>query len=123
MKHLLVVALVVLCGCSKDPEHIAVTVQAKCLRCAVEYTAEGVTHRDTLLWNLVRLNGDVFDTVATTGKWNLVLEKGAPVSIRACRLDVSDDTGPASVWITEATERRVDALFPDACAVLDHSVQ
>jgi len=96
MKRLLFACLV-LASCSKEEQATDVSFTASGRMCAVEYiNGDGIVRRDTIIGTL-DYSGDVVDTIPAKGKWNIVIENGDRLYIRACHLRADSIDGPIQV--------------------------
>lgn len=65
--------------------------------CAIEWAnGDGVIRRDTIIGN-VDYSGPVADTMPSKSKWNIVVEDGDRLYIRACHLRADSVDGPIEV--------------------------
>ena len=101
MKHLLP-AVLLLAACQKDngPSDVAYTASGR--MCAVEWTNDGTTYRDTIVGQFVFSGGQAIDTINGTGKWNIKADEGERLFIRACPL-VCDSAVVLSVHVDGET--------------------
>lgn len=75
--------LLVLTSCAKEPQRVDVRLSAKCRECAIEYTANGETHRDTMFWIITEYG----DTTPISSAWNIAfLDGDVGFSFQACPL-------------------------------------
>lgn len=94
MKWVLPLA-VLLMSCQKEPLMISASIEARCEGCVVTRTVGGVSHVDTITWNIDH-SVEPHDTVSGWAKWNTMVEEGAIISVQACTLDSMPTS--VSIW-------------------------
>lgn len=111
--------VLLLASCKKDPVRVDVSYGAQCRMCAVEYiTGDGDIRRDTIIGRF-DWSGSVVDTLQGTGQWNVVLDAGDRLYIRACHLR-SDSVDGAITVTTNVGDSQ--GSLGGACASIDRAV-
>lgn len=97
-----------LVSCKKEAVRMDAAIGVSCRQCLVEYTAGDKTGTDSLKW---QIRGQ--DTLATTGRYNFVLEPGATIFVRACRYDTINYSGPVEISVTGDVQDLTVSAGPD----------
>lgn len=121
-KAFLLCTVLVCLSCSKEERNFDVRLRVDCIRCAVQFTANGVIQHDTV-HEVINYHTAPYDTVAGTGIYNLSLKKGALVSFEACRLRPDTNDGSIDLEINgDVPITSTNAAYPIPCAGMELTV-
>lgn len=109
----LILAALVLSSCAKDTDRLSIQLNASGRMCAIEYPWNGGIGRDTIIGRIDYATGD---TLPGTGRWNIVVDDGESVKLRACPLN--GDTLPIALYATGDVDRVETTSVPPSCASL-----
>ena len=112
MKRILF-AVLVLSSCAKDADRLSIQLNATGRMCSIEYPWNGGIGHDTIVG---RIDYSTGDTLSGTGRWNIVVDEGESVTLRACPL--TGDTLPITIYATGDVERVDASAYSPDCASL-----